>query len=107
MKSVRIQIFSGLHFPAFVLNREICSANIRIESKCRRMQTRKTPKMYNFYAVLGTHELINISLNFIINRRNLKGVLTKIVRRFKDRNLTRSRAEHEIIIWCFLERNGR
>ena len=41
VKSIRVWSFSGLHFPAFGLNTEICGVNIRIQSKCGKIRTRK------------------------------------------------------------------
>ena len=52
VKSVRIQNFSGPCFPVFGLNREIYSVNIRIQSGCGKIRTRKTPNMDTFYRVL-------------------------------------------------------
>ena len=43
IKSVRILIFSGPHFPTFELNTEIYSVNLRIQSECGTMWTRETP----------------------------------------------------------------
>ena len=51
-KSVRIRSFSGLHFPAFGLNTEIYSVNLRIQSKCRKVWIRKTPNTDTFWAVI-------------------------------------------------------
>ena len=42
VKSVRIRGFSGPHFPAFGLTTEIYRASLRIQSKYRKIQTRKT-----------------------------------------------------------------
>ena len=42
VKSVRIQSFSGPYIPAFGLNTKIYSVNLRIQSKCRKIRTRKT-----------------------------------------------------------------
>ena len=42
VKSIRIRIFSGLYVAAFGLNMEICSENLRIQSECRKIRTRKT-----------------------------------------------------------------
>ena len=51
MKSVRIWRFSGPYFPAFGLNMEIYSVNLRIQSKFRKVRTRKTPNMDTFYSI--------------------------------------------------------
>ena len=53
VKSVRIRSFSGLYFPAFRLNMERYSESFRIQSECRKIQTRKTlSHSDNFYDVL-------------------------------------------------------
>ena len=48
MKSVRIQRFSGLYFPAFGLNTERYSVYLRIQSECEKIWTRKTPNAVLF-----------------------------------------------------------
>ena len=52
VKSVRIRNFSGLYFPAFGLNTERYGVSLRIQSKCRKIQTRKIPNTDIFYAVV-------------------------------------------------------
>ena len=47
VKSVRIRSFSGPYFPTVVLN----GISLRIQSKCGKMQTRKTLNTDSFYAV--------------------------------------------------------
>ena len=54
-KSVRIQRFSGLYFPAFGLYTEIYRANLSIPSKCEKIRTRKTLNTGTFYAVEKSH----------------------------------------------------
>ena len=49
IKSVRIRSFSGLHFPTFGLNTGRYSISLRIQSKCGKMRTRKTPNMDSFH----------------------------------------------------------
>ena len=51
VKSVRIQSFSGPHFPAFRLNREIYFVNFRCQSESRKIWTRKTTITDSFYSV--------------------------------------------------------
>ena len=51
VKSVRIQSFSGPHFPAFRLNREIYFVNFRVQSESRKIWTRKTTITDSFYSV--------------------------------------------------------
>ena len=50
VKSVCIRNFSGPHFSAFGLNTDIYSVNLRIQSECGKMRTRKTPNTDTFYA---------------------------------------------------------
>ena len=52
MKSVCIWSFSGPYFPAFGLNAEIIRVNLRIQSECGKIRTRKTPNSEIFHAVL-------------------------------------------------------
>ena len=51
VKSIRIRRFSGPYFPAFELNTERSEVSPRIQSKCRKKQTWKTPNMDTFHAV--------------------------------------------------------
>ena len=48
---VRFWSFSGLHFPAFGLNTDICRANLSIQYKRVEMQTRKDLNTDAFHAV--------------------------------------------------------
>ena len=52
VKSVRVRIFSGPHFPAFALNTDIYSVNLCIQSKCGKMQTKQTPNTVKFYSLI-------------------------------------------------------
>ena len=52
VKSVRIWSFSGPHFPAFGLNTERYSVPLRIQSKCGKIRTRKTPNTDTFHVVI-------------------------------------------------------
>ena len=52
VKIFRIWSFSDPHFPALRLNWEIYSVNLRIQSKCRKMRSGKTPTMDALYAVI-------------------------------------------------------
>ena len=51
MRMVRIRSFSGLYFLAFKLNTEIYLANLRIQSECGKIRSRKTPNKNTFYVV--------------------------------------------------------
>ena len=44
-------VFSGLYFPACGMNKEIYKVNLRIQSECGKMHTRKTPNTDTFHAV--------------------------------------------------------
>ena len=50
VKSARIWVFSGPHFPAFKLNTE----RYGVQSECGKIRTRITPNMETFYAVKGS-----------------------------------------------------
>ena len=56
MKSVRIQSYSGPHFPVFGLNTERYSLSLRIQSKCGKMRTRITPNKDTFYVLYVINE---------------------------------------------------
>ena len=57
MKSV-FGVFSGPYFPAFGLNMEIFSVNLRIQSKCGKIWTRKTQNTDTFYTVIGLKNFV-------------------------------------------------
>ena len=48
---VRLYGVFGPYFLLFGLNTEIYSVNLRVQSKYRKLQTRKTPNTDTFYAV--------------------------------------------------------
>ena len=51
-KSVRIQSYSGLYFLTFTLHMERYRVSLCIQSKCRKIRTRITPKTDTFRAVI-------------------------------------------------------
>ena len=51
VKSVRIRSFSGPYFLAFELNTVRYSVSLRIQSKCGKILTRKTPNTDTFHVV--------------------------------------------------------
>ena len=51
VKSGRIRSFPGPYFPAFGLNTEIYSVNVRIQSVCGEITTRKNPNADTFYSL--------------------------------------------------------
>ena len=58
VKSVCIRSFSSPYFPSFGLNTERYSLSLRIQSKCRKIRTKKTPNTDTFHAVLFLHRNI-------------------------------------------------
>ena len=50
-KSVCIWSYSGLYFPAFLPNTERYSVSLRIQSECKKIQTRITTDTDIFHAV--------------------------------------------------------
>ena len=52
VKSAIIRSFSSPYFAAFGQNTEIYSLNLRIQSKCGKIRTRKTPNTDTFHAVM-------------------------------------------------------
>ena len=52
VKSVRIQSYSGPHFPAFGVNTQRCGVSLRIPSECGKMWTRIIPNTDTFHEVL-------------------------------------------------------
>ena len=56
VKSVQIWSFSGSLLPVLGLNTEIYSVNLRVQSICGKIRTRKTPYLDNFYAVKKIRE---------------------------------------------------
>ena len=51
VKNIRIRSFSGPFFSAFGLDTERYPVSLRIQPKCRKIRTRKTPNRDAFYAV--------------------------------------------------------
>ena len=51
VKRARIRSFSGPCFPVLELKSKIYSVNLRIQSECGKIRTRKTPNKDTFYAV--------------------------------------------------------
>ena len=52
VKSVRIRSYSGPHFSAFRLNKEIHTVPLHIQSKCGKRRTRINPNMDTLYVVM-------------------------------------------------------
>ena len=59
VKCVRIRSFSGPYFPAFGLSTEIYGVSLRIKSKCGKKQTRKTPNLDTFHALVLKDDMKN------------------------------------------------
>ena len=53
VKSVHIRSFTGPCFPAFGLNTERYRVSLRIQPKCGKMRTSKTPNTDTFHVVTG------------------------------------------------------
>ena len=51
VKSVSTWSYSSPYFAAFRLNTETYSVNLHIQSKCVKIQIRKTPNTDTFYAI--------------------------------------------------------
>ena len=62
-KSVRIQSYSGSHFPAFGLNTERYAVSLCIQSECGKVRTRITQNMDSFHAVYATKLVLTIVRN--------------------------------------------
>ena len=60
--------FSGPYFPAFGLNPEIYGVNLRIQSKYRKIWTRKTPYLKTFNAVVQNKT--QNGFMFMVHREN-------------------------------------
>ena len=68
VKSVRIQSFSGPYFPAVRLNTERYGVPLRIQYKCGKIRSRKTPNTDPFHAVqtgMISHLSKRQTLNFM------------------------------------------
>ena len=65
---VQIRVFSGPYFPAFGLNPEIYGANLCIQSKYRKIWTRKTPYLNTFNAVVQNKT--QNSFTFMVHKEN-------------------------------------
>ena len=59
IKSVYIRGFSGLYFPSFGLNTEICSVNLSFQSKYVKMRPRKTLNSDTFNSVYQFMQMWN------------------------------------------------
>ena len=60
-KKCLIRVFSWLYFPAFELNTERYGISLRIQSKCGKIRTKKTPNMDTFHAAVSTlHSFIKL-----------------------------------------------
>ena len=77
-KKVHTQSFSGPYFPAFGLNTDIYSVNLRIQSKCGKIRTRKTRNTDTFYAVVFSLLKTYRSRSICIFIRNLN-IYKKII----------------------------
>ena len=60
MESVRSQSFSDPYFLAFGLNTDRWGASFRIQSKCAKIRTRKTPNTDTFHAMTFVLDLFDL-----------------------------------------------
>ena len=78
VKSVRSRNFSSPLFPAFGLYKERYSLSLRIQPKCGKIRTRKTPNKNAFYAVMLL--LLNIKCPAdSVFRKLLLGIFEKLI----------------------------
>ena len=79
-KSVCISKFSGPYSPRFGLNKELFSVNIRFQSECGKIRTRKTRNsdtlQYKVQINLKSHDLWNVLILFCF--RYIMDSITKI-----------------------------
>ena len=87
VKNVRIRSFSGPYFPSFGLNTERYRVSLRIQSKCGKMQTRKTPNRGTFCAVMANIVLFQSIRNTDIGGKAFINGLSKICERQPLKNL--------------------
>ena len=80
LKSLRIRSLSGTYFPAFGLNTRRYSVSLRIQFKCRKIRTTKTPNRNNCTSDGGrTHTTSKMnSFATIVNDWNLLIIVTKL-----------------------------
>ena len=75
VESVRIQSFSGPHFPAFGLSTKIYGVNLLIQSECGKLRTRKTLNTDTFYTVISftaVYTIKNVHKNWNFKIHNIK-----------------------------------
>ena len=76
VKNVRIRGFSSLYFLAFGLNMDVSSADLRIQSECGKIWTRKTRNGNPFLRsddnhVISVHGTIDILNEKTIRQKNI------------------------------------
>ena len=112
VKSIRIRRFSDPYFPVFGLNTERSEVSPRIQSKCRKKQTWKTPNMDTFHAVFWpliwlkrsshlregcTYEAVKKKVQWKTNlQKQLSCGVLKIYSRFTGEHPWRSALQY----WC-------
>ena len=70
-------VFSGPYFPAFELNMEIYEVNLRTQSKCGKIETRKTPYLDTFHAVYVPVKSILLEQHCTKNEVSIKDFFNK------------------------------
>ena len=82
VKSVQIQVFPGPHFPVFGLNTDIYSVNIRIQSKYRKIRTRKNSVFARFSRSDSERESLEIHTHNATNETNENKIIRILQTRF-------------------------
>ena len=82
VKSVQIQVFPGQHFPSFGLNTDIYSVNIRIQSKYRKIRTRKNSVFARFSRSDSKRESLEIHTHNATNETNENKIIRILQTRF-------------------------
>ena len=79
VKSVRIRSFFGLFLPIFGLTTEIYSVNLRSQSKCEKIQTRKTLNTDTFHVVFDSFVTFFSQFSFSQGMQNFSvSILSKL-----------------------------
>ena len=81
VRSVRIQSYSGPHFPAFGLNAERCGVSLCIQSEFRKTRTRITQNTDTFHVVWVSSLVLLVANRTSIRILWRKNIMTRIVRK--------------------------
>ena len=86
-------VFPGLYFPAFALNTDIYSVNLRIQSECGKCGPVKAPYLDTFHAVF-IFQILNSSINFKYCDA-MMSISTQCKKHFWKHFLNRKSYDHE------------